>query len=268
MTTPQSKPREIKAVFFDIDGTLVSFRTNAIPKSAERAVAKLKARGIKVIVSTGRSVNTINHVKYLDFDGFICFNGGCCVAKDGLVLHRQAISENDIRNLIEYSHKQPLSFALMYEDSVSIHDVTPEVAGMYAHLNLPVPPLIERETVDMRNVLQANIFLGPQDEPKFMSDIMPNSVATRWTPLFADVNCQGLSKMSGVEIFCKSFDIDVAHTMSFGDGGNDIAMLRGTGIGVAMGNGNANVKAIADYVTDDVDSDGVWNALMHYGVLD
>jgi Cof subfamily protein (haloacid dehalogenase superfamily) len=263
----RAKTIEIKAVFFDIDGTLVSFKTNSIPQSTVKAIERLRAQGIKVVVSTGRSINTINHVKYLDFDGFICFNGGCCVAKDGTTLHRQAISKDDIRNLLDYSQKQPLSFALMYENSVSIHDVTPEVAGMYAHLNLPVPPLIDREKVDLATVLQANIFLGPQDELKFMEDVMPNSVATRWTPLFADVNCQGLSKMIGVEIFCKAFNIDVSNTMSFGDGGNDIAMIQGTAIGVAMGNANQSVKDIADYVTADVDSDGIWKALEHFGIL-
>jgi hydroxymethylpyrimidine pyrophosphatase-like HAD family hydrolase len=96
---------------------------------------------------------------------------------------------------------------------------------------------------------------------------MPNSVATRWTPLFADVNAIGLSKLTGVEIFCKVFGIEIANTMSFGDGGNDIAMIKGTGIGVAMGNANAEVKEIADYVTDDVDNDGIWKALEHFDVL-
>lgn len=259
--------RQIKAVFFDIDGTLKSFKTHVIPPSTLRALEQLKLKGIKVVVATGRSINSIEHVRHLDFDGFICFNGGCCVAKDGSVLHRQAIASADIQRLLDYSQKNSVSFSLMYEKDVSIHDVTPEIAGMYAHLNLPVPPLIERTSADTLNVLQANIFLGPEDEPKFMREIMPNSVATRWTPLFADVNAIGLSKLTGVEIFCKVFGIDIANTMSFGDGGNDIAMIKGTGIGVAMGNANAEVKEIADYVTDDVDNDGIWKALEYFNVF-
>ena len=55
--------------------------------------------------------------------------------------------------------------------------------------------------------------------------------------------------------------------MAFGDGGNDMAMLRFAGIGVAMGNANDEVKAVADYVTDGVDHDGVMNALRHFGIL-
>ena len=52
--------------------------------------------------------------------------------------------------------------------------------------------------------------------------------------------------------------------MAFGDGGNDVAMLRRAGIGVAMGNANDAVKSQADYVTTSVDEDGVLRALQHF----
>lgn len=48
----------------------------------------------------------------------------------------------------------------MSEKAVSIHDVTPEIAGMYAHVNLPVPPLVEFDQVDTASILQTNIFFG------------------------------------------------------------------------------------------------------------
>ena len=92
-------------------------------------------------------------------------------------------------------------------------------------------------------------------------------MASRWSPLFADVNPQGQSKQVGIDVFCDYFGIDRANTMAFGDGGNDITMLKHVGIGVAMGNANPEVKEIADYITDDVDSDGIWNALKHFGIL-
>ena len=55
--------------------------------------------------------------------------------------------------------------------------------------------------------------------------------------------------------------------MAFGDGGNDIPIIRQAGIGVAMGNATDNVKAVADYVTTAVDDEGVKNALIHFGVI-
>jgi len=257
----------IKAVFFDIDGTLVSFKTNTVPESAKQALHKLREKGIKIIVATGRSITAIDHIKDLNFDGYICFNGGYCQTIDGKVLYRNAINEDDIKSLLNYSIANEVSFALMYENKVQINDVTPEIAAMYAHLNLAVPPLINRDDVDFNSVLQANIFLGPDKEPEFMKNIMPNSTSARWTSLFADVNAKGLSKKKGVEIFCEYFDISITETMSFGDGGNDIHMLESTKIGIAMGNANDNLKEIADYITQDADADGIWNALCHFAVI-
>jgi len=56
--------------------------------------------------------------------------------------------------------------------------------------------------------------------------------------------------------------------MAFGDGGNDIYMLKSVKIGVAMGNAGDNVKEIADFITKDVDNHGVETALLHFGLLD
>ena len=55
--------------------------------------------------------------------------------------------------------------------------------------------------------------------------------------------------------------------MAFGDGGNDVSMLRHVGIGVAMGNAGDEARRAADYVTTSVDEDGILNALRHFGVI-
>lgn len=68
----------------------------------------------------------------------------------------------------------------------------------------------------------------------------------------------------------KSFAISVSDrkkTMAFGDGGNDISMLRHAAIGVAMGNANDDVKETADYITTSVDEDGIQKALKHFGII-
>jgi len=260
-------PNTIKAVFFDIDGTLLSFKTHEVPASTEEAIAQLQAQGIKTILSTGRSINSIDHVKYLNFDGYITFNGGYCVTKEGAILLKKAIDPQDIQAILYYAQQQPLSFSFMSEKEITIHDVTPEIAGMYAHLNLPVPKLVDINNVDIHSILQTNIFLGPEEEEEFMKKVMPNSVASRWTPLFADVNPLGQSKKVGINVFCDYFGIDIAETMAFGDGGNDITMLQHVQLGIAMGNANPEVKEIADFITDDVDNDGIWNALKHFKVL-
>lgn len=260
------KPK-IKAVFFDIDGTLLSFKTHEVPQSTIEAIRLLQTHGIKTIISTGRSINSIDHIKFLDFDGYITFNGGYCLTNTFEVLFKQAIDSQDIQSVMDYAKEKPLSFSFMSEKEITIHDVTPEIAGMYAHLNLPIPKLVNMDNVDTTSILQTNIFLGPDEEKAFMESVMPNSLASRWTPLFADVNPKGLSKKVGIDIFCKHFGIGIENTMAFGDGGNDISMLNHVQLGIAMGNANPEVKEIANYITDDVDNDGIWNALKYFEVI-
>lgn len=257
-----------KAVFFDVDGTLLSFRTHQVPPSTEEAIGLLKKKGIKVFVSTGRSINSLDTIRHLGFDGYITFNGGYCVDGDGQTLYRKTMHEADIAALLAHADEhRDFCFSFMSERAVTINRVTPPVADMYRMLNLETPPLGEYSGMDIGSVLQANVFIQAEEEPAFMQTVMPNSVATRWTPLFADVNPQGQSKRVGVDIFCEQLGIDPAATVAFGDGGNDVTMLQHCGVGVAMGNAVDSLKEVADYVTDEVDQDGVYNALRHLGIL-
>lgn len=259
----------IKAIFFDIDGTLLSFKTHQVPDSTQQAFQLLKEKDIKVFVSTGRSFNQLGHIRYLDFDGFITFNGGYCVTKDEQVIYKNNIIQEDIRSLLDYAKHHPeLTFSFMSDKEISLNQVTPEVLKMYQQVNVNTPPIRNYENnFDLESVMQINVFINPEQEAEFMENVMPNSVASRWTPIFADVNPMGQSKKVGIDVFLEHFGIALSETMSFGDGGNDITMLAHTQIGIAMGNANPEVKEIADYITDDVDSNGIWNALKYFEVI-
>ena len=82
-----------------------------------------------------------------------------------------------------------------------------------------------------------------------------------------DITSAMADKANGIRAIADRLGIDISETMAFGDGGNDESMLRAAGVGVAMGNALDSVKAHADYVTTDVDNDGVWNALKHFGII-
>lgn len=61
--------------------------------------------------------------------------------------------------------------------------------------------------------------------------------------------------------------LDPQLTMAFGDGGNDTAMIKAAGIGIAMGNALDSLKQEADYTTTSVDDDGIWNAMQHFHLV-
>ena len=92
-------------------------------------------------------------------------------------------------------------------------------------------------------------------------------MASRWCPIFADVNVAGIDKATGMEEFMHSYGFSAAEVAAFGDGGNDVAMLRAAGVGVAMGNACDEALNAADYVTASVDDDGIAKALAHLGVI-
>ena len=77
----------------------------------------------------------------------------------------------------------------------------------------------------------------------------------------------GIGKSSGIREVCAYFGIPIEQTMAFGDGQNDLDMIRAAGIGIAMGNGKENIKAAASYVTGPAADAGVTDALRHFGLI-
>ena len=139
-----------------------------------------------------------------------------------------------------------------------------ELARLVDH---PVPPVIdiEKEFVEGK-CCQLCFYCDEETEKEVMAQL-PNLSASRWHPIFADINVKGVDKASGIREFASYYDFDISHTIAFGDGGNDISMLREAGIGIAMGGAAESIRAVSDYVTDTVDNDGIRNALIHFGII-
>lgn len=96
---------------------------------------------------------------------------------------------------------------------------------------------------------------------------MPKCVSGRWHPAFTDITSSDADKSNGLARMAEFLGLDISETMAFGDGGNDISIIRKAGVGIAMGNAGDNVKAAADYITTSVDDDGIRNALRHYRII-
>ena len=113
---------------------------------------------------------------------------------------------------------------------------------------------------------QLCFFFDKEIEQEVMGQL-PGLTATRWCDVFADVNVAGVDKAVGVCSFVKHLGIDISEAIAFGDGGNDIPMLRAAGIGVAMGNASDEVKKHANYITASVDDDGLYKAFKHFELI-
>ena len=263
MLTPK-----VQAVFFDIDGTLLGLKSKSIPDSTIEALALLKAQGIKLIVSTGRSYEHAQFLSPYGFDGYITFNGSYCVDGAGNSFFRHTIDVDDIRILHEHLHTiDRFPVGVMTTEGSFISDITDDVTAIFKLLKLEVPPPKPFAEALTTEVLQLNLFVDEEKETHLINKVLKNCESSRWCPEFIDVNARGISKQIGMEQFFTRYGLTAAQTMAFGDGGNDIQMLRTAGVGVAMGNAGDNVKAVADYVTGTTEEDGIWNALKQYGII-
>ena len=256
----------IKAAFFDIDGTLVSFKTHRMPESTKRALNRLREEGILLFVSSGRHKSSMNNLDDYPFDGYVTLNGGICWVGDEII-YKHSIPEHNIESLIRYMEtveRIPCVFVEEQESWMNYKDET--VSEIFRLLNFPEPPFKSPNEAIGKTIYQLLAFFG-KDKEKELMKVLPDCEPTRWNPLFTDIVPKGSSKRVGIMKMSDYFGISEKEIIAFGDGGNDIQMLEYAGLGIAMGNAAEEVKQSADYVTSDVDEDGIAKALIHFGLL-
>jgi len=250
----------IKAVFFDIDGTLVSFKTHEIPQSTIDAIREVRKKGIKVFIATGRPLPFINNLGSLEYDGIMSVNGASCITADGKVICNKPVPKDDIERIIADAEKHPIPIAFAANNKAIVCNIEAcreEFNEVFNLLNLQLPESTPFPEALNMEVMQVIAFFNAEEETRIMRDVLKGCDANRWHPYFADCIAKGTSKATGIDEICSYYGIDIRETMAFGDGGNDIAMLQHAGIGVAMGNASDEVKQYADIITDAVDEDGI-----------
>ena len=177
------------------------------------------------------------------------------------------ISDKDFQKAYALSRQFGFPIAVETNNGIFVNELNPIVIELARLVDHPVPPVIdiEKEFVEGK-CCQLCFYCDEETEKEVMAQL-PNLSASRWHPIFADINVKGVDKASGIREFAFYYDFDISHTIAFGDGGNDISMLREAGIGVAMGGAAESIRAVSDYVTDTVDNDGIRNALIHFGFI-
>lgn len=261
----------IKAVFCDIDGTLLdhSGGKSIFPDSAKRALLEAQRRGVKIFVATGRYPDILGQITDLfPFDGFVTLNGQLVLLKDGSVIHKMAHDPEDIRRLIPLVHKAGFASQIIEEGGTFPVDGTaPELIAHYQWSGEPMPPDYDPARLDKHPVLQFLAFLPLEEGKKALASLKHIEVTSAGGNIL-DVIPKGGGKEVGISAAAAHFDIAREEIMTIGDGINDVRMLRWSGLGVAMGNAAQDAKQAADYVTTPVWDNGIQNALLHFGVIE
>lgn len=256
----------IKAIFFDVDGTILSHKSKQVSKSTREVLDLLKEKGIKRVLATGRHISEIDYLplKDIEFDGYLTLNGQLCLDADRKVMFSQPISNESKETLVKMFDEKRIPILLLEKEKMYINYNNEYVEFAQKAISTPMPSVGTYQGEDIYQVIG---FVTDKQQDEFFSDLDDCEI-TRWNEFGIDIIASGGGKAKGIAQYLTTYGINRSESMAFGDGENDIEMLNYVQIGVAMANGEEIVKDNAEYVTDSVDDDGIMKALKQFEILE
>ena len=254
-----------KAIFFDIDGTLYAHKGHQIIPSSQIALKKLKEKGYPIVVATSRCIEETVHLPRFfhdfPFDGYI-YDGGALMVKDGKVIQKKVIPVDAMKRIIAYcdEYHKVVRYAnekldcFHFEPEASIKDVY-----FYLYLNIPKTKPYEGEEVT--NCL---LYIDPIEAEQLAKELT-DCAFIHHEELY-EITHKEVNKAHAVKEFARLLGCD--EVIAFGDGFNDVQMLKEADLGIAMGNACEPCKQVADDVTSAVDQDGIYQACLKYQLFE
>ena len=274
----------VKLIAFDLDGTLLDRQKN-IPEANLQALKAAAEAGALLVPATGRIytgipelIRTLPGARY-----FITINGAYAYdAADDRNLYTSELSVDTCLRLIDYMDSLPVIYDC-YQDNWGyitrsmfqraeefIPD--PGIMKMMRELRTPVDNLSETLRQKGRPVQKMQMHfqdLAERDRQlKLVAELFPETAVSSSLPWNIEINSAGATKGRALKALCQALGIDLRDTLAFGDGTNDLDMIRTAGIGIAMGNGAEEVKAAADWVAPNNDDAGVAAGIYRFLGLD
>lgn len=254
----------MRIAFFDIDGTLAT-GTN-VPASAEEALRRMRAKGDLVFICTGRARAYVE-ANFSDYaDGFVCNNGRMAFMGENTLVDA-ALTSDQVTRIMSALDEVHAGYAFFEEHDAyyggpekyrSIAEGVLKL-GHLPHIEDPVRVHAYNFDIyfdDVAHRLRATEALG---EECLVNPHGPHPSA--------DVTVIGADKGDAVRGVAASLGVAIEDTYAFGDGINDLSMVIAAGHGIAMGNAVDELKEAAEFVTADIDEDGVALAMEHYGLV-
>ena len=277
-----------KVIFLDVDGTLIDYRA-IMPESAGRAVDEARKNGHLVYICTGCSKYEILQRNLCELDGMIGANGGY-VEDHGEVLMHQSLSVEEVKHIVEWCNERKMGINLEANGGIFsneyMKDQAAEVFKKYALGK--GSDLAKAEAVGQSSAEHLNILYGDdlyRDDINKIDFVLrsyqdhldskvefPDLIANTWggkgeVALYGDLGPTGITKRHAIEVLMEHLGADFKDTISFGDAKIDLSMFECCAYNVAMGNGGPEIKEAADYITTDVNDDGLYNAFKHLGLI-
>ena len=261
-----------KAVFFDIDGTLINISTGQTHLShpVREAIYKLRAAGHHAFIASGRPWPYIDdELKNSDlFDGYVITNGAVVVL-NGQVIYQKSLAKQTVKDVIKIAEQHKIEYILESYPEVYLKSAFTGLEKVYRDIDINVDNFVrEYPPVDELDICKLE-FLG-QDEaslavfekliklPGLTGLIDPTIL--RYMELYA----ADVSKATGIKKALEYLGLSLENSYAFGDGLNDIEMMSTVGHSLVMGNAADELKKLSDVILPSVDDDGVAFGIENY----
>lgn len=256
----------IKIIFFDIDGTLIDINSRKISQKTLEALIRLKEQNYILCLSTGRAPMTVPHFEGWEPDVFLTFNGSYCYNRQQ-VIYKNPISTGDAKKIVRNAAaiNRPVSAATPERLAANGRDADLVNYFSLAKLEVDVSDAFD-EMIENDEIYQ--IMSGGREEeyPAFLRDVQNAKIAAWWDRA-VDIIPADSGKGVGIEKVLAYYHLKKENALAFGDGNNDIDMLQAVGVGVAMGNGSDELKAVADDICGHAADDGVYHYCVEHGLI-
>jgi len=268
-----------KLLVIDADGTVLN-RDGNISAENKEAIAQTRAAGIKVSLSTGRTLQSgLKVVNQLSLDGCHIFFDGALVAdpRQNKEVYVQLISEALVKEAVEFSHLHDINLELFSATQYFIEreswasDIRDKYFGIQPTLR-DFTGIWEQEKIIKGTVVVSSAEERAKAEKicrRFEDDLDNLTFSWTSTPAYPDVDfvniiSRGVSKGRALQALASYLEISLAEVVAIGDERNDVSLLTAAGLAIAMDNAVAEVKAVADHITLDVDHNGVAAAIKKF----
>ncbi len=258
----------IKLVATDIDGTILIPEGKFAP-TVKSCIKKLCEKGIKVVLVTGRMDKSVRLIAdELNLTTPIVSYQGGLVKESENVLYERYLTEEQAEKIVEWAKTEKIHINLYNNDILYSEEDDYEINRYCSiqHVNHTIKNFSEIKK-DKVNKILAIDYSNPERISKYEAElpkIFPDLYIIKSTQYFLEFSNKEASKYCAVKFLQKYWGLKDDEILTIGDQNNDIELLKAGGIKVAMGNATAELKQIADYVTDSVYDDGFIKAIKRF----
>lgn len=260
-----------KMIFFDIDGTIISEKTNKCPKSTITAIKRARENGHLTFINTGRTYFNIDEeVRSIGFDGYVCGCGTYINYKDKPLLYKTIPHETCfeiVQKLREYKIDAILEGLYdVYFDQTKI--LTGDLVKLKEWFILRGIDVTKSWDDPGLNFDKLVVWFNEDSDYKaFLSYITKEFDYIDRGNNFGEIVPKRYSKATGIKFLQQYFHIPLENCYAIGDSTNDLPMLKYVPNSIAMGNSTPVLFDLVSYVTKDIEEDGIKYALEHYGII-